>query len=300
MDLPARFRDRYGPLVDDPGALFSSLATPVPKAFRVNTLKATPAEVADRFQGYGLALRPVEWSPEAFVSVPEAGRTLDHFLGAIYLQELVSMLPPLVAGVSPRTRTVIDACAAPGSKTTQCAALMANQGLLVANDVDYRRIRALKFNLEKTGAINTIITNKDVRHFPGLPADVVLVDAPCSAEGTFRKSPEALATWSTQGIARHANLQRQLILKGFDLLAPGGTLVYSTCTFAPEENEAVIDYLLRNRPAALESIRLPGFRFSPPVREWNGRAFDPQVRRAARVWPHENDTGGFFLAKIRA
>ncbi len=300
--IPQRFKERYSPLVDDPDGFLSSLSRPLPRSFRVNAIKSSPEAVRERFAGYGISLAPVPWYEDAFVSEePDIGATLEHFSGAIYMQELVSMLPPLLLRAElPNARMVLDACAAPGSKTTQMAALMGNRRTIVANDVDYSRIRALKFNLEKTGTLNTIITNMDLRYFPRAGFDVVILDAPCSAEGTMRKNAELFLSWSEREIRKHAALQKQLILKAFDLLLPGGSMVYSTCTFAPEEDEAVVDWLLKNREGAvLEPIGFEGLRTSPAVMEWEGARFDERVSAAERVWPHHNDTGGFFLAKVR-
>lgn len=220
--IPERFKERYLPIVDDPEAFLACLGTLTPKSFRVNTLKSTVAAVQERFAGYGIGIRQMSWCPEAFVSeVPEIGGTLEHFTGAIYMQELASMLPPVLVRKELETaRLVLDGCAAPGSKTTQMAAMMCNRCMIVANDIDYSRIRALKFNLEKTGTINTIITNQNLLHFPAqLQFDVVLVDAPCSGEGTIRKTDSVLQEWSERVIEGHSQRQKQLIVKAFDLLS---------------------------------------------------------------------------------
>ncbi len=299
--IPETFSKRYCPIVDDCDAFIASLGRPLPKSFRVNTLKASAKEVKERFEGYGIGLKPVQWYGDAFVSDSlEAGSTLEHFTGGIYLQELVSMLPPLlVRSELEGAKLVLDGCAAPGSKTTQMAALMSNRGAIVANDVAYSRIKALKFNLEKTGALNAIITNRDLRSFPGLSFDVVVLDAPCSAEGTIRKNWDILSAWSEREIEKHSRLQKQLILKAFDMLAPQGRMVYSTCTFAPEENEAVVDWLLESRPdAKTMPISFEGLKSSPALESWNGQNFHPGVRNSARIWPHHNDTGGFFLSLV--
>ncbi len=305
FELPERFKARYCPIVDDPDAFLSSLATLLPKSFRVNTLKSSPDEVKKRFAGYGISIKQMPWYEDAFVSeLPDIGATLEHFTGAIYFQELVSMLPPLLVREELETaRWVLDGCAAPGSKTTQMAALMKNNNALVANDIDYGRIRALKFNLERTGAMNTIITNRDLHHFPnsGRQYEVILLDAPCSAEGTMRKNAELFSAWSEKDIENRARLQNQLITKAYDLLVPGGVMVYSTCTFAPEENECVVAQLLKERADA-ELVSLPdltGFKLSQPLGEWAGQQFDERISATRRVWPHHNDTGGFFLAKVR-
>ncbi len=301
VTIPRRFIERYQKLTDSPEAFFESLLTPLPKSFRVNTLKATAEEIAEKFASYGIRCSPVPWYSDAFVSNDErVGATLERFLGKIHLQELSSMLPPLVVKKELVTAlSVLDACAAPGSKTTQLAALMDNQGILIANDSDYQRIRALKFNANKAGVLNVVITNYDLREFPLLPCDVVLLDAPCSSEGTLRKNPILFTRWSEHRIRTYAGLQRQLILRAFDLLAPGGVLVYATCTFAPEENEAIVDWLLQEREAKLMPIEVPHLKLSPALREWEGQQFNEQVSLAVRLLPHENNTNGFFVAKIR-
>ena len=240
------------------------------------------------------------WYEDAFVSdVPEVGSTLEHFLGKIYVQELVSMIPALV--VKPeleKAKFVLDACAAPGSKTTQLAALMKNKGRLIANDVSYSRIKALQFNLQKVGALNTIITNQDLRFFPNHQFDVILLDAPCSSEGIMRKNDKLFKGWNEKKIFGHSRLQKQLILKAFDLLKEGGVMTYSTCTFAPEENEEIISYLLSQKDAKIEQIELPGFKFGKGITEWRTKEYPSEVENCVRVWPQHNDTGGFFVTRI--
>jgi NOL1/NOP2/sun family putative RNA methylase len=326
MEIPQKFKERYVPLVDNPEAFLSSLLTRAPKSFRANTLKSSASDVRKRFESYGFRLRQMEWYPDAFVSDnPSVGTTLEHFLGHIYMQELTSMLPPLVLRAelehglksavmerrcqeTPSSRTspsngngiiMLDACAAPGSKTTQLAALMHNRGCIVANDLDYERIKALKFNMEKTGTLNVVITNQDLCSFPMKQRfDAILLDAPCSSEGTIRKKPEVLFHWSEKDIRSKSGLQKKLILKAFELLVPGGTLVYSTCTFAPEENEEVVDFLLSQTSAKIQKVDIPGLKTSPGIPEWNGKAFRPEVKKSVRIWSHQNDTDGFFLAKM--
>ncbi len=265
-------------------------------------MKASVQDVKSGMEGYGFGLRQMGWCSEAFVSDSLGiGATLEHFTGMIYIQEIASMLPPvIVKGELEDARIVLDGCAAPGSKTTQMAAIMGNKGTIIANDLDYDRIRALKFNLEKSGVINTIITNYDLQHLPDQSYDVVILDAPCSAEGTIRKHDHIFDNWSPRAVSSYSGNQRVLILKAFDLLKPGGVMVYSTCTFAPEENELVVDHLLKSREgSSLERVSVEGFKTCDGITEYEGKEFDPQVSSCVRVWPHHNDTGGFFLAKVR-
>ena len=302
-EIPELFKERYCSIVDDQDSFLESIKSFRPKSYRINTIKATKDEILSRFSGYGIESKPVSWCDYAFVSDNlEIGSTLEHFLGKIYIQELTSMLPPLVLSSEIEKNDnpfILDSCAAPGSKTTQLAAIMQNRGAVVANDIDYGRIRALRFNVERLGALNTIITNQDFRTYPELKFDHVLLDAPCSAEGTARKNYDVFRIWSERKILSCANLQKQLILKGFDLLKEGGSMVYSTCTFAPEENEAVVDYLLKKRPdAKLESISIEGINHSKGLKSFRDLEFDSSIEKCVRIWPHQNDTDGFFLVKV--
>lgn len=300
-DLPEIFKERYAAIVDDKDAFFGCLSTLQPRSFRINTLKSNAEDVIEQFKKYDIQIGQVPWYEDAFISEePDIGSTFEHFSGKIYMQELVSMLPPIIVKKElEKAKLVLDGCAAPGSKTTQIAAMMQNKSTIVANDISYNRIRALKFNLEKTGVFNTVITNKDLRNFQNMPFDLVFLDAPCSSEGTMRKNFGLFSLWSEKNIKKLAKTQKQLILKAFDLLSPGGVLVYSTCTFGPEENEAVIDHLLNERDATMEAIEIANLKLSPTVKDWKGYEFHEEVKKAVRIWPHHNNTGGFFLAKVR-
>lgn len=299
--IPQPFRERYSSLCENAEAFFASLQTPLPRSCRVNTLKTTAERVLNRFRGYGIPVRQAPWYSDALITDDVAlGDTIEHFLGAIYIQDLASMLPPLVVrDLLASAEHVLDACAAPGSKTTQLAALMNNRGTVVANDVDHQRIKALKFNVEKTGAVNVVITNYDLHRFPDVKFDLIFLDAPCSSEGTVRKDPGVFRWWAPRHIYSTAGRQKRMIVKAFDMLVDGGVLVYSTCTFAPEENEAVVHSLLQQRDAVVEPVELDQFCFAPAITSWRGEEFDPRVKNSVRVFPHENDTGGFFLARIR-
>jgi NOL1/NOP2/sun family putative RNA methylase len=291
---------RYAELSGNPKAFSESMLRPPPKAFRVNTLKASPHEVSERMRSHGLLIGPLMFCREAFLTSSDATQSLEHRLGLIYFQDPASLLPVLVMQSELKTaKFVLDACAAPGSKTTHIAAIMENRGVLVANDSSSQRVRALRFNLEKAGAVNVVVTNHSLLAFPPAQFDAILLDAPCSLEGTARADPSALKAWSLKKVKILSKLQKRMILKAFDLLDQGGVMVYSTCTFAPEENEAVISHLVEKRPARLEMVFIPGFETRPGVAEWNGEKFAFETGRAARVWPHHNDTAGFFMAKVK-
>ena len=288
--IPRKFRERYQDIAGDADSFFSALEKPPPFSFRVNTLKATPEAIVRRFEDYGIALASVPWCPGAFIADRPVSATLEHALGMIYIQDLASMLPALALHNAVPEGTILDMCAAPGSKTTQLAALMKNKGAIVANDANPHRVKALIFNIEKAGTLNTVVARYDGRAFPDEPFDAVLLDAPCSSEGT-----RPLRDWTPR--YRKAALQKQLITHAFDLLSPGGVLVYATCTFAPEENEAVVDFLLRNRDASIEPTKL-NVPSANGLTEWHGAAFDTSLEKTVRVWPHLNNTDGFFIAMV--
>ena len=300
--IPDKFIDRYREIVDDPDAFIDSIHKYLPKTFRINTLKAERKLLLERFKSYGFNLVEASWYSDAFtVDSLEIGSTLEHFLGWIYIQEFTSMTPPLlVLEELKNANFILDCCAAPGSKTTQIAAIKENLGTIVANDKDFGRIRALRFNLEKTGVLNTIITNKDLLNLKSQnPFNLVFLDAPCSAEGTIRKSFGVATMWNENLIKFHSALQKKLILKAYDLLENGGTMVYSTCTFAPEEDEEVLTHLVQNREGAkIVPSKIDGFKTSKPLDSFGSKVFDSQVKNALRIWPHHNDTDGFFLAKV--
>lgn len=301
-EIPRDLMAHYGPLVDDPDGFEQALLQPLPRSFRVNTLKATSEEISERYSKYGIALQTAPWYADAFIS-PECdpSPTLEHFLGKIYIQELTSMLPPLALRAELEgAPLVLDACAAPGSKSTQIAALLRDRGALVANDKDFSRIRGLKHNLSKAGAQNVVITNQDLADFPAERLfDVILLDAPCSSDGTIRKNPAQLKRWTPERALRFSSQQKHLIKVAFDLLRPGGTLLYSTCSFSPDENELVVSHLLTRREAELLPIELDGITLTDGLTQWSNEQMSEELIKTKRVWGHHNNTGGFYLAKIR-
>lgn len=213
------------------------------------------------------------------------------------------MLPPLI--LDPRRgENVLDLTAAPGSKTTQMAALMNNSGRLVAGDSDQRRIYKLLANLKVQGVTNVEVKRSDSRffwreHFEEF--DRVLLDAPCTTEGSFLSAePETFAHWSLKEVRKKSFLQRSLIFSAVNCLRPGGVLVYSTCTLAPEENEAVVDFALRKFKGRLAvetpALRLPNF--SSALTRFGLETFNGGVGRAIRVFP-DDKFEGFFICRLK-
>jgi tRNA (cytosine49-C5)-methyltransferase len=265
---------------------------PCAETFRVNTLKALVEDAFD-FQG-----ERIPWCPTGYRSTKPVGDTIEHFQGLVYVQEAVSMIPAEVLAPS-ADDVVLDISAAPGSKTTQMAALMGNRGCIVANDVDAKRVKTLRFNLNRMGVVNSIVTNMDGARFrPNMTFDKILLDAPCSNLGQLRDNPEAGSTWSRDKVDRCAQLQKRLLDTAAELLREGGVLVYSTCTFSPEENEEVVEYAIEEHNLKAEKVEW-GFNCHPGLASWRGRDYQPTVKRTARVYPQDNDTGGFYVARLR-
>ena len=281
-----------------------ALVRPKRPGLRINTLKIS-VEGRRRLEARGLKLTPLPFYEAGFrvdYYPSEMGRLPEHYLGLFYVQDPSSMLPPVVLGPKPG-ELVLDLAAAPGSKTTQLSAMMESRGLVLANDPDRERLRALSGNLDRMGCLNVAVAGMDgarlARLFPE-SFDKVLLDAPCTGVGTIHKNPEVERWWSWEKAGRMAALQRRLILAAYDALKPGGRLLYSTCTLTPQENEGVLDWLLRERPEArVLPFEVPGVKLEPGLGAWRGREFDPRVRNSRRVYPWLNpDMEGFFLALV--
>jgi 16S rRNA (cytosine1407-C5)-methyltransferase len=247
----------------------------------------------------------VPWSPAAFIlrnkRLADLQETPAYREGRLYVQSLSSMLPPLILDPQPGEE-VLDLTAAPGSKTTQIACLMRGQGRLVANDNNRIRSYKLRANVQQQGASMVELTRRHGESFGRRPAfDRVLVDAPCGTEGRFFTGrASSYNYWRPVKIHEMVVKQRRLLRAGAAALRPGGRLVYSTCTFAPEENEGVLDWLLKTSgmPLELEPVRAPVAHAAPGLAGWGHEAFDPQVSRAVRVLP-TSDMEGFFIAALR-
>jgi NOL1/NOP2/sun family putative RNA methylase len=298
MDDPL---SRYEPIVDDYEAFRAACERPLPSVVRVNTIAATVAEAREAMAAAGLAADPVGWHDGLFRVEGQPGANWPYFHGWLHGQEEVSALPAVVLDPQPGER-VWDACAAPGSKTTQVAALMDDRGTLVATDNNLGRISALRSNAERLGVTNLAITNEDARNhslkpFGNEEYDRALVDVPCSCEGTIRKNLDAVDDWALSHVKGIAGVQKGILTRAIQATREGGTVVYSTCTFAPEENEAVLDHVLDAEDCRLVETDLP-LDSRPGITEWDGESFDPSVERAHRIYPHHNDTGGFFCAKL--
>ena len=307
--LPDAFLDRLRSIVppEEYDAVVTSFAAPQATGFRINTLRADEGDVLAALEVAGLHPHGVAGLPGAFwveAAEPAALLASDEASNErIYVQNLASQLPPVLLDPQPGER-VLDLCAAPGSKTRQLVCLMEDTGEVAAVEVVRGRFFKLRANLEAQGATSVKTFQRDGatvwRHRPE-HFDRVLLDAPCSTEGRFRADePETTHYWSARKIKEMASKQKKLLFSAIQSLRPGGTLVYSTCTFAPEENEAVLSRFLKKFEGAVEAVPagLPeAFRTQPALAEWNGKSFHPGVQHARRVLP--SDTAeAFFVAKL--
>jgi NOL1/NOP2/sun family putative RNA methylase len=330
-DLPEAFVGNMRRLLGDSYEDFlSSLGEGRRNALRVNRLRLS----ADSFESIApFPVKRVPWTQNGYY-VDYRDRPSQHpwyRAGVYYLQEPSAMAPAEILPVMPGDR-VLDLCAAPGGKATQLGDRLCGRGLLVANEISPSRVRALERNMELFGISNCVVTNEPpsrlTSRFPEY-FDKILVDAPCSGEGMFRKDPEAVKTWSLEKVEACVKIQREIILEAADMLRPGGFMVYSTCTFEPEEDELAVAYLLRERPQ-MELLEIPctegrqtfspafslpylaerGFVTKEPeqgqtaARWMDGASVPPAGKlpdtgKAVRIWPHMAQGEGHFIALLR-
>lgn len=282
-------------------AFLSVFDQPPQSGLRVNTLKIA---VTDFLRKSPFELQPIPWCPEGFFVSGEGrpGKHPYHAAGLYYLQEPSAMAVVELLDPQPGER-IIDLAAAPGGKATQIAARLQGQGLLIANDLHSQRAWDLVKNLERWGARNVMVTNEPPHRLAdhwGAFFDRVLLDAPCSGEGMFRRSLEARLDWSPEIVRACAARQSGLLPQAARLVRPGGRLVYSTCTFAPEENEAVISRFLREHPEFEFVDVKTSVSFERAHPEWLGIEADlPNWQGIYRLFPHQGYPEGHFIAVLR-
>ena len=280
-------------------------------SIRCNTLKIQPAELKEKLETKGWKIQvPYKNYPEIMIIenplLPgELGRAKEHLLGYYYVQEISSMMP-MLALMPDENDSYLDLCAAPGSKTTQAAAMMKNKGNIIANDSKLGRMMILASNLEKAGVSNALITKRDgvqlCKKLKKINFNLskILVDAQCSGEGTLRSTPATFLMWNEKSIFNLASQQKVLDYSALDLLMEGGEMIYSTCTHAPEENEEVVQFLLDNFDIKIEKIKdsLP-IKTRQGISEWQGKKFSKEIKNCVRIYPQDNNTEGFFICKIK-
>lgn len=302
--LPLPFLERMKEMLgDDYDAFLKSYENPRTYGLRVNTAKLSCQE----FEALSpFKLQPIPWISNGYFYNEEnrPARCPYYQAGLYYLQEPSAMTPASRLPIEPGD-FVLDLCAAPGGKATALGAALNDTGFLLANDISTSRARALLRNLELFGIKNMLVTDekpaKLAQRFPSF-FNKILLDAPCSGEGMFRKEEALARDWTPEKSAELSDIQKDLVLKAADMLRPGGMLLYSTCTFAPCEDEEVVAYLLSERPD-MELIKMPGYEgFSAGRPKFAGAAaaFDSEeLRKCVRIFPHKMDGEGHFLALFR-
>lgn len=297
MILPKEFSDRmkkmlkgeYDDFVSEfcKDTFFSGL--------RKNTLKAMPEDFLNRIS----ELESVEWCPDGYYVTKDIadGRNPYHIGGLFYFQEPSAMAPVEALGIEPGDY-VLDLCAAPGGKATYAGARLKGEGILIANEIIPKRSLILSENIERMGIKNAVVTNESPQRlsekYTGF-FNKIIVDAPCSGEGMFRKEPRAVTEWSTEHTKSCAARQKNILDSAIMMLSPGGKLVYSTCTFAPCENEGVVDYILEKyHNIHLADTGLNGL--CPGRGEWADTKHDMTLTR--RIFPHKQKGEGHFLAVL--
>lgn len=298
--LPKEFCNRMQGLLGEEFPAFELSFEDEPyKALRINTEKIS---VDDFLRISPFALRRVPWTENGFYyeAGEQPGRHPFHEAGLYYIQEPSAMAPAVFMEVKPGER-ILDLCAAPGGKTTQLAAGMGGEGILISNEIHPARAKILSENVERMGFHNTVVTNET----PGRLAenfeeyfDRILVDAPCSGEGMFRKNEEAVEEWSPENVRLCSERQDEILNAAAKMLRPGGRLVYSTCTFAPEEDEGSVSrFLCRHPEFSIHSIKKPeGFVSGRP--DWVAHPA-PRLEDTLRLMPHKIAGEGHYLAVLK-
>jgi len=309
MHLPEKFKDRMKMLLGNECELFlqcydrQSLS-----GLRVNTLKISPDEF-ERICPF--PIKRIPWVKNGFYYLgdEQPAKHPYYYAGLYYIQEPSAMTPASLLPVNEGDR-VLDLCAAPGGKSTELGARLAGTGILVSNDISNSRAKALLKNIELFGIRNSLVVSESptklLDYFPEY-FDKILIDAPCSGEGMFRKSPAIIKNWEQYGVEYYNKLQKEIITAAARMLKPGGYMLYSTCTFSPEENEGTIKYLLDMYPEFCVVNALPdekmqkqsgvsytGFDCGKP--EWvNG---PEELTNCIRLWPHKIEGEGHFIALL--
>ncbi len=305
----ARMRQMLG---EDYDAFVAAYERPIAPALRVNPDKVAAVDEADLLPCFG---EPVPWAAHGYyfknTETLRPGKHPYHEAGLYYIQEASAMIPAALCPPKPGER-VLDLCAAPGGKSTQLAAAMGGQGLLVANEINPSRAAILSQNIERMGLSHVVVTNASpaelAGHFPGY-FDKIVVDAPCSGEGMFRKEEQALTMWSQENVDLCAARQDEILHEAAKMLAPGGYLTYSTCTFAPEENEGSLvrfltahpefDTVDSENPRIVDALSRGLLDHGNPDWVPNGDKYAEAVRRSIRLFPHHTSGEGHFAVLLR-
>lgn len=301
MARPGKHFERYRDVIPDFDGFLEALDRGTSDHVRVNPRRATKETVAGALAPLGLTVEEEPWLPDLLrvegKKPLRLGVTLAHALGYYYIQSASSAVSALSLGVQPG-HSVLDLCAAPGSKTTLLAESATDTGVVVANEPSHKRLTSLVANLRRLGLTNVVVTSYAGQNFPvRMEFDRVLVDAPCSGEGTWigrdsRPRPMSKGQHETLTLRQKAILSRAV-----RVLKPGGELVYSTCTYAPEENEVVVAEAIKEHGLTVLpfNVDLPA---APGLTSWEGQSLPEELKLAARLYPHRFDSEGFFVVRM--
>jgi 16S rRNA (cytosine1407-C5)-methyltransferase len=312
MSLPEAFKERLEKIVppEQFASILKTFATPKQVTFRVNTLKSTPQELETELTKANIPFEAVGWQTTFLEGVyriaPEDKLTLtktDAFYGGrLYIQNLSSMIAPILLAPQPE-ETVLDLAAAPGGKTLMLAGMMENTGWLSAVELSRERFFRMCDNLKSQGVTNAHTYMTDGRSVgkkcPEM-FDRILLDAPCSSEARFKThEPKSMSFWSIHKVKETSKLQRRLLLSAFDALKVGGKLLYSTCSFSPEENESPLQHLLERHGEHLKTLplTLPFDNIQKPLQRWGKEVYDERIQNAVRILPTDT-IDGFFICLL--
>ncbi len=289
----------------DAADMYEDFAGSEPRKYiRVNRLKSSRDSLKDLLKvNYRIGSEIIPGVPDALHITEDSGgllgKTIEHICGLYYIQSLSSMFPPLVLNPA-ENDIVLDLCAAPGSKTTELGELMNNGGTLISNEIQNDRVRMLVYNIERMNLINTGVIHSKGELLSKVYADhfdKVLVDAPCSGLGIVQKKGEVGDWWSKERAERLGELQLKLLIAAVKMTRPGGEIVYSTCTLTVEENEMVLDKVLRKYPIEVAEVNLP-FEAEDGIISYEGTVLNPRLKRAKRILPWQSGSEGFFIVKL--
>lgn len=307
--LPQKFLDKLSEFIPSErlDEVLLSFSEEKRVTFRANTIKTSSEELKKGLQTLGFEIEQISWYKDAFILLnktkSELMETKLYKEGYLYIQNLSSMIPPLALNPRPN-ETILDMAASPGSKTTQLACFMGNTGTIVANDKSPKRLYRLIANLKEQGVINTktsaipgeFLWKRYPEYF-----DRVLIDAPCTMEGRFTiHQPDSYKDWSPRKIKELSNLQKWLLRSAISCTRVGGTIVYATCAMSPEENEEVVDWVLKRMKeyVILENIEIPHLTGDNGITKWKHKLFSPQLSKTLRIYPTDAFEG-FYVARFQ-
>ena len=288
--------------LDETLKLLEANERPLIPSIRVNTLKISVLELKKRLEKKGNELKPIEWIPYGFNIVKESsnlGSSHEFLQGYYYLQNIASMLSAIILDPKPND-IVIDMCAAPGSKSTHLAQLMENEGTLILIEKNLNRIPALEVNLRRMGISNSIVLNMDAINLTNMnvKGDKILLDTPCTGEGLIRQDPSRKKSKKMKDIEKMSSIQKRLLTAGLKALNSGGTLLYCTCSIAPEENELVVDEVL-NKSNNFKIVEISKNYGVKGLTNIFGVNLLEDLMFSQRLYPHLHNTIGFYFCLIK-